>query len=141
RPAFQSASCGGALVRFGQDGRRELKGLTGYDEETEDIEDEGRSDIARLLGGACVHSVFEQLDRRLTFLRPTFVPPGSLASALGDERPGRRHVPLLLDVHFTLDHGGRAPPPASLLPAAAITKVMAIIDKFHEERAALHPSA
>ncbi|MCS0467835.1 chemotaxis protein CheC, partial [Burkholderia mallei] len=59
RQSFQSDICGEALVLFGSDGRRELKELMGYDDATDDIEDEALSDIASLLVGACVHSVFE----------------------------------------------------------------------------------
>ncbi|OMZ32545.1 chemotaxis protein CheC [Burkholderia pseudomallei] len=130
RQSFQSDICGEALVLFGSDGRRELKELMGYDDATDDIEDEALSDIASLLVGACVHSVFEQLDRRLTFLRPTFVPPGSLASALGDERLGRWDVALLLEVHFTLEHGGFVAKLVMLLPDAAIHKMKAALEQF-----------
>ena len=36
-----------------------------------------------------VRSVFEQLGRRISFARPSFVPPEALANALCDERFGR----------------------------------------------------
>ncbi|CAM2196368.1 chemotaxis protein CheC [Paraburkholderia kururiensis] len=130
RQSFQSDISGEAIVLFGRDGRRELKELMGYEDVSSDIESEVLADIASLLVGACVCSVFEQLGRRLSFSRPTFVLPDGLVRALGEQHLGRWDVALLLEVHFTLERGGFVAKLVMLLPDAAIQKMKSALEQF-----------
>lgn len=136
RQAFQSDISGEAIVLFGRDGRQELEELMGYGNDEGGGSGAGNagsevlSDIANLLVGACMRSVFEQLGRRLSFARPSFVPPEALASALGDERLGRWDVALLMEVQFTLERGGFIAKLVMLLPDEAIRKMKDALEQF-----------
>ena len=130
RQAFQSDISGEAIVLFGKDGREELEELMGYDDVNHNVESEALSDIANLLVGACVRSVFEQLGRNLSFSRPSFVPAAALQHALSDAQLGRWDVALLLEVRFTLERGGFVAKLVMLLPEAAIRKMKSALEQF-----------
>jgi chemotaxis protein CheC len=130
RQAFQSDISGEAIVLFGKDGLHDLQNLMGYDGNERDAQGEVLSDIANLLVGACVHSVFEQLGRRLSFSQPTVVPPDALASALGAQRVGRWDMALLLEVRFTLERGNFIAKLVVLLPDVAIRKMNEALEQF-----------
>lgn len=130
RQAFQSDISGEALVLFGKDGREELEELMGYDDADVNSESEALSDIANLLVGACVRSVFEQLGRNLSFARPSFVPAAVLQQALSGEQFDRWDVALLLEVRFTLERGGFVAQLVMLLPETAIRKMKHALEQF-----------
>jgi chemotaxis protein CheC len=77
-----------------------------------------------------VRSVFEQLGRRISFARPSFVPPEALANALCDERFGRWDIALLLEVRFALERGGFTAQLVLLMPEAAIRKMKSALEQF-----------
>lgn len=131
RQAFQSDISGEAIVMFGGDGRRELQQLMGYVASDTDAELAVLCDIANLLVGACVRSVFEQLGRRISFSVPTLLP---LAAASTDALlpHGRWAVALLLEIHFTLEKGGFGARMVMLLPDAAIRRMKSALDQFLE---------
>jgi chemotaxis protein CheC len=130
RQAFQSDISGEAIVLFGRDGREELEELMGYGDADINCESEALSDIANLLVGACVRSVFEQLGRNLSFSRPNFVPAAALQNALSGEQFHRWDVALLLEVRFTLERGGFVAKLVMLLPEAAIRKMKHALEQF-----------
>lgn len=130
RQAFQSDISGEAIVMFGQDGYRELRELMGYEGEAEQNQTEMLADIASLLVGGCVQSVFEQLGRTLMFTAPTFLSLNALIDTLQPDRAIRWEKALLLRVHFTLEHGGFVAQLAMLLPDEAIHSMKQALDEF-----------
>ncbi|WP_024974452.1 chemotaxis protein CheC [Ralstonia pickettii] len=130
RQAFQSDISGEAIVLFGKDGREELEELMGYGDADVNSESEALSDIANLLVGACVQSVFEQLGRNLSFSRPSFVPAAAIQQALSVEQFHRWDVALLLEVRFTLERGGFVAQLVMLLPETAIRKMKHALEQF-----------
>ena len=130
RQAFQSDISGEAIVLFGKDGCRELEKLMGYEGASNVAGSEVLTDIANLLVGACMRSVFEQLGHRLSFARPSFVQPEALALALGDERLSRWDVALLLEVQFMLERSGFRAKLIMLLPDIAIPKMKRALEQF-----------
>ncbi|ANA35271.1 chemotaxis protein CheC [Ralstonia mannitolilytica] len=130
RQAFQSDISGEAIVLFGKDGREELEELMGYDDADLHGQSEALSDIANLLVGACVRSVFEQLGRNLSFSRPSFVPATALQQALSGEQFRRWDVALLLEVRFTLERGGFVAQLVMLLPETAIRTMKRALEQF-----------
>ncbi|RDK04648.1 chemotaxis protein CheC [Paraburkholderia lacunae] len=131
RQAFQSDISGETIVLFGRDGRRELQQLMGYDVGNTDAEVEMLCDIANLLVGACVRSVFEQLGRRICFSGPTLLP---LAAESNDGLllNGRWALALLLEIHFTLEKGGFGARMVMMLPDAAIEGMKHALNQFLE---------
>jgi len=131
RQAFQSDISGEAIVLFGRDGQRDLQQLMGYDFGNTNAEVEVLCDIANLLVGACVRSVFEQLGRRICFSGPTLLP---LAAESDDGLlfNGQWAFALLLEIHFTLEQGGFGARMAMLLPDAAIEGMKHALDQFLE---------
>ncbi len=130
RQSFQSDISGEAMVMFGQDGYRELSELMGYDGEASQSENEMLSDIASVLVGGCVQSVFEQLGCTLMFTAPTFLSLPALIEALGSDMHARWEKALLLRVHFTLEHGGFVAQLVMLLPDEAILSMKVALDEF-----------
>jgi chemotaxis protein CheC len=130
RQAFQSDISGEAIVMFGQDGYRELRELMGYESDAEKIELEMLSDIATLLVGGCVQSIFEQLGCILSFTAPTFLSLNALIETLQPTLPIRWERALLLRVHFTLEHGGFEAQLVMLLPDDAIQSMKLALDEF-----------
>lgn len=129
RQAFQSDISGEAIVLFGRDGQRELQQLMGYGVVNTNAEVEVLCDVANLLVGACVQSVFEQLGRRICFSGPTLLP----LSAESNDRlllNGRWAFALLLDIHFTLEQGGFGARMVMLLPDAAIAGMKQALNQF-----------
>lgn len=130
RQSFQSDISGEAIVMFGQDGYRELRELMGYEAEAGQYESEMLSDIASVLVGGCVQSVFEQLGCTLMFTAPTFLSLPALIEALGSEMHTRWEKALLLRVQFTLEHGGFVAQLVMLLPDEAIISMKLALDEF-----------
>lgn len=130
RQSFQSDISGEAIVMFGQDGYRELRELMGYETEAAQYESEMLSDIASVLVGGCVQSVFEQLGCTLMFTAPTFLSLPALIEALGSEMHTRWEKALLLRVQFTLEHGGFVAQLVMLLPDEAIISMKLALDEF-----------
>jgi chemotaxis protein CheC len=128
RQAFQSDISGEAVVFFGPDGRSELRELMGYDHPSTGLEHEMLSDVANLLVGACVRSVFEQLGRSLSFSAPTFVDASAWLDLPERVKMAHWEVALLLHVHFRLEHGGFDAQLAMLLPDNAITRMTIALD-------------
>lgn len=131
RQAFQSDISGETIVLFGGDGRRELQQLMGYDVGNTDAEVEMLCDIASLLVGACVRSVFEQLGRRICFSSPTLLPVAAKSND-GLLLNGRWAFALLLEIHFALEQGGFGARMVMLLPDAAIEGMKHALDQFLE---------
>lgn len=131
RQAFQSDISGEAIVLVDRDGQRELQRLMGYDGDQTDAQVEVVCDVANLLVGACVRSVFEQLGRRICFSRPTLLPVAAQPadSLLPD---GQWDVALLLEIHFTLEQGGFGARMVMLLPDVAIERMKHALDRFLE---------
>ncbi|NPT55602.1 chemotaxis protein CheC [Paraburkholderia elongata] len=129
RQAFQSDISGEAIVLFGRDGQRELKQLMGYDVGDTDAQAAVLCDIANLLVGACVQSVFEQLGRRICFSGPTLLPSAAEAND-GFLPNGQWALALLLEIHFTLEKGGFGARMVMLLPDAAIEGMKHALDQF-----------
>lgn len=131
RQAFQSDISGETIVLFGSDGQRELQQLMGYDVGNTGAGVEVLCDIANLLVGACVRSVFEQLGRRICFSGPTLL---SLAAERDDQLlpNGRWSLALLLEIHFTLEQGGFGARMVMLLPDAAMERMKHALDHFLE---------
>nr|WP_279613271.1 chemotaxis protein CheC [Paraburkholderia terricola] len=129
RQAFQSDISGETIVLFGADGQRELRQLLDYDLENSDAGNEALCDIANLLVGACVQSVFEQLGRRISFSSPTLLPVTE-GSNLGHFENGRWGLALLLEIHFTLEKGGFGARMVMLLPDEAIRGMKHALDQF-----------
>jgi len=123
RQAFQSDISCEAVVFFGPNGRSELRELMGYDDSAPGLEHEMLFDIANLLVGACVRSVFEQLGRSLIFSAPTFVDASAWLDLRERVKSAQWEVALLLHVHFTLESGGFVAQLAMLLPDSAITRM------------------
>jgi chemotaxis protein CheC len=130
RQSFQSDISGEAIVMFGQDGYRELRELMGYETEAAQYESEMLSDIASVLVGGCVQSVFEQLGCTLMFTAPTFLSLPALIEALGSEMHTRWEKALLLRVQFALEHGGFVAQLVMLLPDEAIISMKLALDEF-----------
>jgi len=130
RQAFQSNISGEAIVIFGQDGYRELHELMGYEHDAEKMELEMLSDIASLLVGGCVQSVFEQLGCTLSFTAPTFLGLNTLVDTLQPTLQIRWEKALLLRVHFTLEHSGFVAQLVMLLPDDAIQSMKLALDEF-----------
>jgi len=134
RQSFQSNISGEAIVMFGLDGYRELSELMGYEDgyaaDAAQSENEMLSDIASVLVGGCVQSVFEQLGCTLMFTAPTFLSLPALIGALGSEIHTRWEKALLLHVQFTLEQGGFAAQLVMLLPDEAILSMKLALDEF-----------
>jgi chemotaxis protein CheC len=128
RQAFQSDISGEAVVFFGPDGRSELRELMGYDDPATGLEHEMLSDVANLLVGACVRSIFEQLGRSLSFSAPTFVDASTWLDLPERVKTAHWEVALLLHVHFRLETGGFVAQLAMLLPDNAITRMTIALD-------------
>lgn len=128
RQAFQSDISGEAVVFFGPDGRSELRELMGYDDPAIGLEHEMLSDVANLLVGACVSSVFEQLGRSLSFSAPTFVDASAWFDSPEIMETARWKIALLLHVHFGLEDGDFVAQLAMLLPDNAITRMTAALN-------------
>jgi chemotaxis protein CheC len=110
-PTTASASLirmrGEAVVIFGQGGCSALWDLMGYDQADEASGPGGGRevllDVANILAGACIRSVFEQLGQSLTFS-----PPSLIAEHMAIERllqPGTLpwEIALLVEVNFRLE--------------------------------------
>ena len=128
RQAFQSDISGEAVVFFGSDGRSELRELMGYDGSAPGLEHEMLFDVANLLVGACVRSVFEQLGRSLSFSTPTFVDATAWLDLREPMKAAHWEVALLLHVHLKLESGGFVAQLAMLLPDNAITRMMVALN-------------
>ncbi len=128
RQAFQSAISGEAVVFFGPNGRSELRQLMGYGDSAPMLDHEMLFDVANLLVGACVRSVFEQLGCLLSFSAPTFVDAGAWLDLPERVKSEHWEVALLLHVHFTLESGGFVAQLAMLLPDNAIMRMTLALD-------------
>ena len=102
----------------------------GYESHAEHIQSEMLSDIASLLVGGCVQSVFEQLGCSLMFSAPTFLSLPALIESLQSTAPLRWEKALLLRVHFTLERGGFVAQLVMLLPDEAIQSMKQALDEF-----------
>lgn len=109
RQAFRCDIEGEALVIYGETGCAGLWDLMGYeqvhDPSNRQLGRELLFDVANILIGACIGSVFEQLGRTLSFSAPSLVAQNVPVEQLLDSGSLPWQIALLLEVNFSLkDH-------------------------------------
>jgi chemotaxis protein CheC len=134
RQSFRSEIRGEAVVIFGQGGCSALWDLMGYDQ-ADDASGAGGArevllDVANILVGACIRSVFEQLGHSLAFS-----PPSLIAEQVPIERllqPGTLpwEIALLMEVNFGLKSRQFICHLLMLMPEESIEKMKRALDRF-----------
>jgi chemotaxis protein CheC len=134
RQSFRSEMRGEAVVIFGQGGCSALWDLMGYDQADQASGPGGGRevllDVANILAGACIRSVFEQLGHSLTFS-----PPSLIAEHIPIERllrPGTLpwEIALLVEVNFRMETRQFICHLLMLMPEESIEQMKRALDHF-----------
>ena len=136
RQSFQSDISGEAIVIYGPAGCRELWDLMGYDQTQDDrdtvAERELLFDVANVLIGACVCSVFEILGRTLNFSRPTLIGEKVPVDYLLQKGTLPWGMALLVEVNFSLENRQFTAHLVTLMAEESIPQMKFALDSFVE---------
>jgi len=134
RQSFQSDISGEAIVIYGPEGCRELWDLMGYEPSDDapgtSTERELLFDVANVLVGACVCSVFELLGRSLSFSRPTLIGEKVPLDYLLQQGTLPWGMALLVEVNFSLEKRQFTAHLVTLMAEDSIRQMKAALDHF-----------
>lgn len=134
RQSFQSDISGEAIVIYGPSGCQELWDLMGYDQSQGDrvAERELLFDVANVLIGACVCSVFEILGRTLNFSPPSLIGEKVPVDYLLQKGTLSWGMALLVEVNFSLEDRQFTAHLVTLMAEASIPQMKFALDSFVE---------
>ena len=132
RQSFRSDLEGEAIVVYGEAGCAGLWDLMGYEHGHESpgpgVARELLLDVANILIGACIGSIFQQLGRSLSFSAPSLVGQNVPVARLLDSSSLPWKVALLLEVNFSLKDRHFTCHLLTLMPEASIRIVKRALD-------------
>jgi len=134
RQSFRCDAEGEAIVIFNAAGCDQLADLMGYDQDHGSCAQAGSRellfDVANILIGACLGSVFEQLGRRLSFSAPSLIAQNVAVEKLWAAGPLPWDIALLLEVNFSLQDREFNCHLLTLMPETSLTIVQRALDTF-----------
>jgi chemotaxis protein CheC len=134
RQSFQCAIRGEAIVVYSRGDGATLWDLMGYEQADGKLgaaaERELLFEVANLLMGACICSVFEQLGHDLSFSRPSIIIDGVPLDYMLPSGSLPWTVALLLEVKFSLEHRQFTAHLLMLMPEESIDQMKHSLDNF-----------
>ncbi len=134
RQSFQSDIRGEAIIIYGPDGCKQLWDLMGYEQIAAEgnisTERELLFEVANVLIGACVCSVFEQLGRSLSFSFPTLIGEKIPIDYLLQQNALSWSMALLVEVNFSLKDRQFTAHLVTLMAEDSIEQMKMALDHF-----------
>jgi len=136
RQSFQSDISGEAVVIYGPNGCKELWDLMGYEQDASEEESRAERellfDVANVLIGACVCSVFELLGRSLSFSQPSLIGQNVPIDYLLQRETLPWGMALLVEVNFSLENRQFTAHLVTLMAETSIQPLKDALDHFVE---------
>lgn len=101
RQSFLGRLRGEVVVCFGENGADQLAELMGYEgEDSSGIQEELMLDVTNILTGACINSLAQQIDIKVSYGAPSLLSRGRSLQEVLSSQVLQGHQTLVLEIHF-----------------------------------------